>query len=61
MKGQDITYLEPTTIEYGNITIRVHHPDLSDEERQRREGQIIAVMQQMGKEMIKKEGRKHGC
>lgn len=47
MNGQD-TYSEPKVITYGNITIRVHRPDLTDEERQRREAHVLAAMQQIG-------------
>lgn len=36
MKGQADTYKEIKTFTYPDMVIRVHFPDLSDDERQRR-------------------------
>lgn len=36
MRGQADTYKEVRTFTYPNMTVRVHIPDLSEEERKRR-------------------------
>ena len=52
MKGQD-TYTQVKEITYGNITIRIHRPDLTEKERNCREGRIVTALQAMGREMMK--------
>lgn len=47
-------------IQCGNVTIRIHRPTLTEEERKKREGLIISAMEQMAWEMQKGE-RKHGA
>lgn len=52
MKGQDV-YTQVKEITYGNITIRIHRPDLTEKERTSREARIATSLQAIGREMMK--------
>lgn len=54
MNSQD-NCIKSKTLTYGNVTIRIYRPELTVEERQDREAQVIAVMQHIGTEMRKGE------
>lgn len=40
MQGQEVTYKEVRTFNFSNMTVRVHIPDLTIDERNRRMKQI---------------------
>ena len=44
------TYKEPKTITYPNMTVRIHRPELTDEERSRRMKQIHKAAAELLKE-----------
>lgn len=46
-----------TVIKYPNATVRVHRPDLSDEERERRMAEIKRSAENLLREVIKNELR----
>lgn len=54
MQAQADTYKEITTYEYPNMTIRVHVPDLSDVERNRRFKQLEKATEALLKSKMKK-------
>lgn len=56
MHGQD-TYKEVRTFEYPGITVRVHIPDLSDAERNRRMKQLYKATESLLKSYQKKENK----
>lgn len=55
MKGQD-TYKEVKELRYGNAIICVYIPDLTKEERKRRESNLLTTMSIVGKEIVR-----HSC
>lgn len=57
MKGQD-TYKEVKTFEIDNWTIRVHIPDLTEEERVRRMKKVHDAAAKLLKEVYRMEGAK---
>lgn len=57
MKSQN--YYEPITITHGNVTIRIHKPVLTEEERKKREACVAVAMSAMAKEMREREDKKH--
>ena len=54
MQAQAETYKEIKTFEYPNMTIRVHIPDLSDVERNRRFKQLEKATEALLKSKMKK-------
>ena len=54
MQAQAETYKEIKTFEYPNMTIRVHIPDLSDVERNRRMKQLEKATEALLKSKMKK-------
>ena len=54
MKTPD-TYKEVRTFKYPNMTIRVHIPDITDEERAKRMHHISKAAESVLKEVIKLE------
>ena len=52
MKKAD-TYKETKEFQFGNVTVCVYIPDLTDEERKRRERNIEIALQQCGRELYK--------
>ena len=54
MQAQAETYQEIKTFEYPNMTIRVHIPDLSDVERNRRMKQLEKATEALLKSKMKK-------
>lgn len=44
--------------QYGNVTIVIHRPELSDKELRKQEETLLIALQQFGKAM--KEKNKHG-
>ena len=54
MQAQADTYKEIKTFEYPNMTIRVHVPDLSDVERNRRFKQLEKATEALLKSKMKK-------
>lgn len=39
-------------IQHGNVTIVLHRPELTEEERKKSETNILRAMQQIGKEIV---------
>ena len=56
MKHQD-TYKEVRTFTYPNMIVRVHIPDVDEEERKRRDKRICDAAIELLKEVIKNEQR----
>ena len=54
MQAQADTYKEVKTFEYPNMTIRVHIPDLSDVERNRKKKQLEKATEALLKSYMKK-------
>lgn len=48
-------HLRTNTYEYGHISIVVHRPALSDNERQKREAALRRAVVEYGKVMVRKE------
>lgn len=48
-----------TQYTFGNAIIEVHRPELTAEERARREAQILIALQQYGKAMVEAEKNHH--
>lgn len=44
------------TFTYSNCVVRVHFPDLADDERKKRQKQLVKATEKLMKAMIKKEG-----
>lgn len=55
MKGQVDTYKEVKTFTYPNMTVRVHIPDLNEEERKRRMQKIHTA----AAELLKSKTKEH--
>lgn len=53
MKGQD-TYKEVKEIKYGNAILCVYIPDLTEEERKRREANVKTTLRIIGRELVEK-------
>lgn len=53
------TYKEIREFKYPNMIIRVHIPDLTDEERQRRMKQLHKATEELLKERLKNERNKN--
>ena len=53
MKGQVDTYKETKVFTYPNMVIRVHIPDLTDEERNRRRKNLAKAAEALMKEWKK--------
>lgn len=48
-------YKQANEIKYGNVTIRVHRPELTNEERAKREMLVITTLQNVGMKLVRKE------
>lgn len=48
------------TITVGSATVRIHRPILTEDERKRREGNLIDVLSKFGKVLQEGEGRDAG-
>lgn len=57
MQAQAETYKEVKIFEYPNMTIRVHIPDLSDVERNRRMKQLVKATETLLKSKQKEDRR----
>lgn len=53
MKGQVDTYKEVKVFTYPNMVVRVHIPDLTEEERQRRRKELAKAAEALMKELMK--------
>lgn len=47
MQGQEVTYKEVRTFNFSNMTVRVHIPDLTTDERNRRMKQIYKAAEEL--------------
>lgn len=47
MQGQEVTYKEVRTFNFSNMTVRVHIPDLTTQERERRMKQIYKAAEEL--------------
>ena len=54
MQSRD-TYKEVKVFKYPNATVRVHIPDIADDERQRREKELKQATEMLLREVIKNE------
>ena len=54
MQGQEVTYKEVRTFNFPNMTVRVHIPDLTVEERNRRMKQIYNAAETLLKSIERK-------
>lgn len=57
MQAQEILYKEIKTFEYTNMIVRVHIPDISDEEKKRKMKQIAKATEALLKTYKKNENR----
>lgn len=48
-------YTQVNEIIFGNVTIRVHKPELTNEEKEKREMLVINTLQNVGWELVRKE------
>ena len=45
-------------IQYGNVTIILHRPELTEEEKKRSEANVLTAMQHIGKEIVRNREKK---
>ena len=57
MQAQAYTYKEIRTFEYANMVVRVHIPDLTDEERKRNMKQLMKATESLLKSYKKKDNK----
>ena len=50
-------YTQVNEITYGNVTIRVHKPELTNEERAKRETLVINTLQYVGGEFLERSNK----
>jgi len=48
-------YTQVIEIIFGNVTIRVHKPELTNEEKEKRKMLVINTLQNVGWELVRKE------
>ena len=59
MAKKEDTYTEVQTITYPNMVVRVHRPDLTEDERNKRMRNIMKATENFMKAVIKEERRDH--